>query len=180
LCVISPGQKNQLSTQNELRQQIEWVRNHTEVCESRLRVHSKSWTNEETIAHLNALLEHYLPLLELSVHRAKARNWVAGERYHTSWLAARMIRLKATANPHKKSAPAVFNFFRKNPPTNGTKRLIIHLERLLKLFPALRQIDLNKPGIPLAPYNFFKISLGNLLQFLCAGHNHHLMSLLGE
>ena len=130
------------------------------------RADPKSWTILEGLAHLNALLDYYLPRLELARHKALARRWtpVASVRY--TGRGRRMLRKADPDNPKRYRCAKVFDFKNKPLERSEIKSCIIQLERLLRQVQISRGVDLNRPAIRKAKARFGSYPPGNLMAWL--------------
>jgi hypothetical protein len=126
----------------------------------------EAWTILENLAHLNALLQHYLPLLELARHKALARRWAPMENLRYTGRGRRMLHRADPANPKRYRCAKVFNFSRQPLDKSAIKTCIIHLERLLRHVERTRDADLNRPKIHKAKAWSGSYTPGNLMEWL--------------
>ncbi len=130
------------------------------------RADPKSWTILEGLAHLNALLDYYLPRLELARHKALARRWAPVKPLRYTGRGRRMLRKADPANPKRYRSGKVFNFMGQPLERTEIKTCIIQLERLLRQVQISRAVDLNRPTIRKAKSWFGSYTPGNLMAWL--------------
>jgi hypothetical protein len=130
------------------------------------RADAKSWTILEGLAHLNALLDYYLPRLELARHKALARRWTPAKPLRTTGRGRRMLRKADPANPGRYRCAKAFNFMGQALERSEIKACIIQLERLLRQVQISREVDLNRPAIRKAKAWFGSYTPGNLMAWL--------------
>jgi uncharacterized damage-inducible protein DinB len=133
------------------------------------------WNIPECLAHLNAYTDFYLPKIELAIHKAKARKWASDTELSSAWAGQRAIQRVDPDNTGKKrKAPKKFNFAGKPVGREEIKHFIISAEKLLRHVQLCREINLNKPTVPMAHTRLFSFKLGDLLQYLVAHARRHI------
>lgn len=168
----------------ELRDLLEQVRTQiAKLPEESLKVRKtpESWNMLECFAHLNAYTDHYMSHIERSIHKAKARKWAPAPTFRSTWFGRYSVSYVDPANlgtKKKRKAPKRFNFWQKDLNTNEVKRFIISTEMLLRNIGLAREIDLNKPKIPLAQFKLLKMNLGDMFTFLVTHNRRHVLQAL--
>lgn len=135
----------------------------------------QAWNALECIAHLNIFLEMYLPRLERAIHLSKARRWTPGQNVRYTMTGRRVIKNANLANFKPRKTPKRYDFFQKPMGKEVLKTFIINSERLLRNLQAARETDLNKAKIGWGPSGFFKLTLGNLFEWLVMHGQRHVL-----
>ncbi|MGI9158558.1 MAG: hypothetical protein ACR2K1_02265 [Saprospiraceae bacterium] len=130
------------------------------------RAAPRSWTMLEGLAHLNALLDYYLPRLELARHKALARRWTPVTPLRYTGRGRRMLRKADPGNPRRYRSAKAFDFSGRSLDRSEIKSCIIQLERLLRQVQIYRGVDLNRPAIRKAKTWFGSYTPGNLMAWL--------------
>lgn len=132
----------------------------------------EAWNLLERLAHLNRYSEDYIPLLNLAIHRAKARRWAPANDVRHTARGRRLLR-RATAEKPLKSRKR-YNFL--NTPQNAdtVKSFLILGEQLLRVLQEARKIDVNRATVRKAHAWFGRYTVGNLLEFLVRHQVRHL------
>lgn len=133
-----------------------------------------TWNALECVAHLNAFLEMYLPRLERAIHLSKARRWQPGDDIRSTWMGRRVIKFADLAYFKPRKSAKRYNFFDKFLGKEAVKTFIINSERLLRNIQAAREVDLNKAKIEWGASGFFKLTLGNTLEWLVLHGQRHI------
>lgn len=137
------------------------------------------WNVQECFAHLNAQFDYYLPRIELALHKAKARKWLAsGDQYQSNWLGRSAINAVNPANLHKKlrKSPKSIDPLKLLPVReNEVKVFLINLEMMLRLIRQAREVDTNKPKIKPMRWNISSFQLGDLLVYLVLHAQRHVL-----
>ena len=184
----------QLMTQNELLDRLESdLRDLLEIVRTRVaemplealqtRPEMGAWNALECIAHLNVFLEMYLPRVERAVHLSKARRWQPDADIFYTWKGRSANKLANVANSKPSKTPKRYDYFDKFMGKEIIKTFIINSERLLRNIQAARGADLNRPKIGWGPSGFFKLTLGNTLEWLVLHGQRHILqakSAIGE
>lgn len=134
------------------------------------------WNILECLAHLNAFSDDYFAHIELSIHKAKARQWLSAPDAEVRYFGRgkRAIRRADPNNGKRYKATKRYNFAGREFAPEVVKIFIINSERLLRLLQLSREIDLNRARIRKAHAWTAKYSLGNLLEFLVVHQRRHL------
>ncbi|MFZ4635072.1 MAG: DinB family protein [Saprospiraceae bacterium] len=136
----------------------------------------EKWTKTETLAHLNAFWNAYLPAIELAIHKGKARRWTpSGPVQYTARGKRALMRADSTNGKKCKTAKR-YNYFQKTTPPSPLKSFIIGAEKLQRLLQLAKVVDLNKTTVPKAHSWFGHYTLGNLLEWLVRHAEKHLRS----
>jgi hypothetical protein len=162
----------------ELRELLEIVR--TRIAEKPLdalqvRREMGAWNALESIAHLNIFLEMYMPRIERAIHLSKARRWAPGTDVSYTWVGRRVNKSANLADFKPRKAVKRYDFFNKFLGKETVKTFIINSERLLRNIQAAREVDLNKAKIDWGPSGFFKLTLGNTLEWLVLHGQRHVL-----
>ncbi len=143
-----------------------------------MRPGPEKWNVQECFAHLNAQFDYYLPRIELAMHKAKARKWLAGQERSSNWFGRRSIKAVDPANMTerlRRSPKAI------NPSKllavreNEVKIFLINLEMMLRLLRQAREVDLNKPSVKPLRWNMSNFLLGDLLEYLVRHSQRHVL-----
>lgn len=140
----------------------------------KVRPDLNSWNSLECIAHLNLFMEMYLPRIEKSIHLAKARSWKPGNQLKYTGTAKRVLRQANPANNKPRKTAKRYDFIHQPIGTEVIKPFLINNERLLRNVQASRVVDLNKAKIGWGPSGFYKVTLGNCLEWLVLHSQRHL------
>lgn len=168
----------------ELRDLLEQVRSKiAKLPEEALKVRKtpENWNILECFAHLNAYTDHYMSHIERSIHKAKARRWSTAPTFHSTWFGRYSVAYVDPANlgaKKKRKSPKRFNYWQKDLHANEVRRFIISTEMLLRNIGLAREIDLNKPEIPLAQFKLLKMNLGDMFEFLVTHNRRHVLQAL--
>ena len=140
----------------------------------------ESWNILECLAHLNAFSEQYFSRIDLAIHKAKARKWLASADAPVKYYGRgkRAIRRADPNNGKWLKSPKVYNFSGKALGNEVVKTFIINAERLLRTIQIARDVDLNRPKVRKAHAWRGKYSLGNLLEYLVTHQQRHLQQAL--
>lgn len=140
-----------------------------------LRPQPEAWNSLECIAHLNVFLERYLPQIERSIHLAKARRWSPVETLRYTWTGRRVTKSADVAVMKPRKTAKRYNFIRQPMSPDVVKTFLINSERLLRNIQAAREVDVNRPKIGWGRNGFFKVTLGNLLEWLVLHGQRHVL-----
>lgn len=139
----------------------------------------QSWNALECFAHLNAIYDYYLPKIELSIHKAKARRWYRVDEFKSGSYGKSLLR---RINPENRKArprksPKKFNFQGAQLGPETIKGFIINTERLLRYVQQSKELDLTMPRIPAAHNRWFKLNLGDLYCYLLTHAQRHFLQI---
>ena len=133
------------------------------------------WNILECLAHLNNFLEMYLHKVERAIHLTKARRWQAVAPLRYTFTGKRVISRANVLNSRRFKTPKRYDFSYRPLGKDEVKRFLINGERLLRNLQACREIDLNKAKIGWGPSGFFKLTLGNMLEWLVLHGQRHII-----
>ena len=165
--------------ENELRDLLELVR--LKLAEQplealQMRPGMDSWNALECFAHLNLFLEMYLPRIERMVHLAKARQWrPVGATVRYTWKGRRVIKAANLSNTKPKKTSKKYDFIHRPLTKEVVKIFLINSERLLRNIQLVREIDINRPKVGWGPSGFFKLTLGNVLEWMVLHGQRHVL-----
>ncbi len=137
------------------------------------------WNVLECFAHLNRFAEMYLPRIEAAIHKAKARQWPAGQSVGYSRLARRDLRRVEQAIDRPRKTKKRYDFHQQPLGPEVIKTFIINCERLLRNLQAAREVDLNRSKVGRGPSGFFHYTLGNVFEWLVRHAQHHIAQAQG-
>jgi hypothetical protein len=165
----------------DLRQTLDIIRTQVlPLSEAQLRRRPdgdpKRWNALECFDHLNRSSQDYLGVIEVAIHKAKARTWLtqpdAEVRY--TWLGREAIRwVSPNAQPRRRKTSKRYNPLNTDISLNAVKSFIINTERLLRLLQQCRDIDINRSRVRFAILPVFKYRMGNLLEFMALHAARH-------
>jgi hypothetical protein len=161
----------------ELRQLLDTLRTRLAPLDDaalQYRSAPEAWNALECFAHLNAYADRYIPRMELAIHKAKARNWKPEERLRYTAAGSRFIRRADPANTKPRKAAKTYNFHRQPLGREPLKRLIINVERLLRIVQMAREVDLNRAKVGRGKSGFFTLTLGNALEWTTLHTQRHV------
>lgn len=176
----------QLIMQNDLLNRLEIdLRNLLEMVRTRLadaplaalqqRRDLESWNALECIAHLNVFQEMYLPRIERAVHLSKARRWKPTPTVQYTMVGRRVIKNANIASFVPRKTPKRYDFAHQPMGKEVIKTFLINAERLLRNIQAAREVDINRAKIGWGPSGFFKLTLGNTLEWLVLHGQRHIL-----
>jgi len=166
---------NRLET--ELRDVLEIVRNQiANQPDEALQVRRdlSAWNALECIAHQNIFLEMYMPRIERAIHLSKARRWNPAEQVKYTMIGRRATKNANLANPTPRKSPKRYDFAHQPMGKEVIKTFLINSERLLRNILAARDVDINRAKIGWGPSGFFKLTLGNTLEYLVLHGQRHI------
>lgn len=161
--------------ESDLRSVLEDVRNNLVPLPEQHLTHrpdALDWNALECIAHLNVFLDYYLPRVELSIHKAKARRWKGGGDVVYRGRGARIIR-KVTSDKKYKTGKK-YNLANLPLGTEVVKRFLINNEMLLRSLQAAKDININKPRIRKLNAWTASYSLANVMELLIRHSQRHV------
>lgn len=141
------------------------------------RTQPERWNAMECFAHLNAHFDYFLPRIELSIHKSKARAWAAVDKRRHTWMGKLAIRAadpnnmgKTRRKSHKRIDPK-----KRSLRQNEVKAFLINCEMLLRLVQQARQIDLNKARVKHFRWPGFRFALGDLFEYMVLHAQRHFI-----
>lgn len=163
--------------EKELRDLLELVRTRLSdqpVEALQLRPGDGGWNALECFAHLNVFLEMYLPRIERVIHLGKARRWTPADNLRYTWVASRVLRKADLNNGRSFKTPKRYDFSHLPLDKSAVKSFLINSERLLRNIQAAREVNLNRAKTGWGPSGFFKVTLGNILEWLVLHGQRHV------
>lgn len=133
-----------------------------------------SWNALECFAHLNVFMERYIPSIERVIHLAKARRWSPSDHVKYTFKGKGVIGKASRSNTRPGKTPKRYNFIHQPVGQEVVKSFLINSERLLRNIQAAKEVDLNRPRIGWGPSGFFKLTLGNMLEWLVEHSYRHV------
>ena len=133
-----------------------------------------SWNALECFAHLNVFLERYIPAIERVIHLAKARRWSPSDYVNYTLKGRSVISKTVRSNTRPSRTSKRYNFIHQPVGQEVIKSFLINSERLLRNIQAAREVDLNRPRIGWGPSGFFKLTLGNMMEWLVEHSHRHV------
>lgn len=164
--------------ETDLRQSLELVRNQIapmDFAALQFRSAPEHWNAVECFAHLNAYLERYIPRMELAIHKAKARQWQPAEEVKYRGAGRKFIRRADPDNGKAYKSPKQYNFHHKPLGKDAVKGFTINAERFLRVLQAAKEVDLNKARVERGKSGFFKLNLGNTLEWQVLHIRRHIL-----
>lgn len=162
----------------ELRQSLEIVRNqiaHLDEASLQFRPSPEHWNALECFAHLNAYFERYISRIELSIHKAKARQWKPVDEVKYTVAGKRFVRRVNPTNGKTYKSLKHYNFSHQPMGKEVVKGFAINSERLLRVILLAKEIDINKAKVARGKSGFFSFTLGNTLEWLVLHTQRHLI-----
>lgn len=140
-----------------------------------LRPDNSGWNALECFAHLNVFLEMYLPRIEKAIHLTKARNWQPDNTTRYTRVAKKILKRADLNNGKAFKTPKRYDFYGQPLNHDPLKSFLINSERLLRNIQAVHAVSLNRAKIGWGPSGFFKLTLGNTLEWLVLHSQRHVM-----
>ncbi len=135
----------------------------------------ESWNALECFAHLNVFLERYIPVIERAVHLGRARRWSPSGQVNYTIKGRSVIGKTSRSNARPGKTPKRYNFIHQPVAPEVVKSFLINSERLLRNIQAAKEVDLNRPRIGWGPSRFFRLTLGNMLEWLVEHSCRHVI-----
>jgi DinB superfamily len=139
------------------------------------------WSAVQCVEHLNIYSRYYLPLIKNAIETAQKNDWKATPQYQSGWLGNyfyhTMLPKENGTLPSKMKAPK-----KAIPPQSIDTVAVIaeyisHQEELLRLLDLTHHISLAKPRIPISIAPFIRLKLGDVLLFLTAHTERHVLQI---
>ena len=136
----------------------------------------KRWSVVQILEHLNAYNRHYLPLIEkqLSIVTHTNNAWFTpgfwGEKFTKSMKPTNIYQVK-----NKMKARKAYTFPNSLHVDTVMKEFLDHQDRLMRLLELAKQRDLNAIHIPVTFTSLIKLKLGDMLRFLVAHEQRHMI-----
>ncbi len=141
----------------------------------------KGWNMLECFEHLNLHYIDYISVIELAVHKSKARKVVAkpGEPVKYTWLGSTSLKwVEGNASGKRRKTSKRYNPLGKPLSASALKSLIINIEKLIRIIHMSKEVDLNRTKVRFAVVPMLKFNLGNLLEFMAAHTHRHIAQAL--
>jgi hypothetical protein len=134
------------------------------------------WNMRECIAHLNRYGDHYLPLMEAAVRNS---SFAPDPVFNSGWIGNRLVRMIAPepgGKPLKKmKTPRTMNPLNTLTDAGVWAHFEQQQRRLMTLLQQPAGMNLNLIRIPVAILPLLHIRLGDLLRFMVAHNQRHLL-----
>lgn len=146
-----------------------------------VRPQPERWNANECFAHLNAHFDYFLPRIELSIHKSKARAWGPAEEVKHNWQGKYSIRAVDPENMGKKHrrSPKRIDPKLLTVRPHEVKAFLINCEMLLRLLQQSRGVDLNKTKVAHFRWPHFRFLLGDLLRYMILHAQRHVIQAQG-
>ena len=132
------------------------------------------WSIAQCLDHLNSYGQYYLPYIQSGLNKNIGQP--QPNTFQSTWLGNYFTRLMDPETGKKKHKAA-----KKHKPTPNldahavVAAFIQQQETLLTYLKRAYQTDLNKNKIPVSIFKWIKLNLGDVLQFLIAHNERHLL-----
>lgn len=136
----------------------------------------EKWSVVQILEHLNAYNRHYLPLIdkELSVVTNSDSVWFTsgywGEKFTKMMKPGNVYQIK-----NKMKAMKAYTFSANLNIETVLKEFCTHQDKLVKLLELAKSRDLNAIRIPTTLTTLLKLKLGDLLRFIIAHEQRHMI-----
>lgn len=142
-----------------------------------VRTQPERWNALECFAHLNAHFDYFLPRIELSIHKSKARAWAPADQIRHNWIGLWAIRAVNPENmgASRRKSPKRIDPKRLNIRQHELKAFLINCEMLLRLVQQCRQVNLNKAKVKHFRWPGFHFLLGDLLEYIVLHVKRHFI-----
>jgi hypothetical protein len=130
------------------------------------------WSIVQCLEHLNTYSRYYLPFIEKALdNHAESRI----EKFCNSWIGNYFIRLMKDSTGKKYKAKALHQPGGMLNPYTVLVEFIDYQKRFLTVMSIARSCDLGQGKIPVSVLPFIKLNLGEVLQFMGAHQQRHLL-----
>ena len=132
------------------------------------------WSIAQCLAHLNSYGDYYLPRIKAGVESQKGTPVAA--TFKSSWLGRLFTRMMDPATSSKK-----YQAMREHLPPAAldahavVREFVRQQEELLLYLRLCQKVDLNSIQIPVSVLKWIHLKLGDVLQFLIAHSQRHLV-----
>ena len=136
----------------------------------------EKWSVVQVLEHLNAYNRHYLPMIEkeLSVV-TEANNSIFTPGYWGEKFTKMMKPNNVYQIKNKMKAMKAYTFTNNLNIQTVLKEFMAHQDHLLKLLELAKSRDLNNIRIPITLTSMIKLKLGDMLRFLIAHEQRHMI-----
>lgn len=134
------------------------------------------WSIVQVLEHVNAFNRHYLPELEkqLSVITYKNNTW-----FNSGFFGEKLVKSQKPTNvfevKNKMRTLKKYNFPNSLNVETVLNEYLQHQDKLLQLLDLAKNKDLNQLRFPLTFTKLIKLRLGDLLRFLIAHEQRHMI-----
>lgn len=135
---------------------------------------SGGWSIAQCLEHLNSYGYYYLPHLDKAIEKSQANK--NSNEFKSTWVGNYFTKLMDPASGKRK-----FKAFRDHiPPVQLEASAVVaefirQQELLLQYLHKARQADLNGPRIPISIFQWIKLKPGDVLRFIIAHNERHLL-----
>ena len=136
----------------------------------------QKWSVTQILEHLNAYNRHYLPLIEkeLAVVTPTDNPWFTsgywGEKFTKMMKPSNVYQVK-----NKMKAMRAYTFSNNLNIETVLKEFIAHQDNLIRLLEMAKKRDLETIRIPITITSLIKLRLGDMLRFLIAHEQRHMI-----
>lgn len=131
------------------------------------------WSIAQCLQHLNTYGDYYLPLLREGLNKQRQSSV---SFFKSSWLGDYFTRMMEPATGSKKMKAAKGHIPENITDAHAVVAKFIHQQEvLLKCIRDARNKDLNTVKIPVSIFRWLKLKCGDVLQFLIAHNERHLL-----
>ncbi|GEO04331.1 hypothetical protein AAE02nite_19950 [Adhaeribacter aerolatus] len=132
------------------------------------------WSIAQCLDHLNSYGHYYLPYIQKGLNQSPTQPLTS--TFKSSWLGNYFTRLMDPTTGTKKQKAAKIHL----PAPDLDAHLVVatfiqQQETLLTYLKKAQQADLNKVKIPVSILKWIKLNIGDVLQFLIAHNERHLL-----
>jgi hypothetical protein len=176
---MKPANKYQLldSLERKVEQHLqEAVREFQNMSEQALNQPATNggWSIAQCLEHLNSYGHYYLPLIRQGLDRQPANPVPAS--FTSTWLGRYFTRMMDPQTGKKKYSAFKGHIPARNLDPHAAVAEFIHQqETLLTYLHQSRQADLDAIRIPISIASWLKLKLGDVLQFLIAHNERHVL-----
>lgn len=136
----------------------------------------EKWSVVQVLEHLNAYNRHYLPVIEKELSVVTHANnslftsgyW--GEKFTKMMKPSNVYQIK-----NKMKAMKAYSFSNNLNIETVLKEFVGHQDKLVQLLELAKSRDLNTIRIPTTITNLLKLKLGDMLRFLIAHEQRHMI-----
>ncbi|MDJ1483328.1 DinB family protein [Cytophagaceae bacterium YF14B1] len=132
------------------------------------------WSIAQCLEHLNSYGKYYLPQIQRGLITAQTKP--NAETFRSTWLGSYFTRLM---NPQ--TGKGKYKAFKGHIPDQNLNPYVVvaefiqQQETLLSYIRQARHVDLNGIRIPISILHWIRLKLGDVLQFLIAHNERHIM-----
>jgi uncharacterized damage-inducible protein DinB len=132
------------------------------------------WSIVQCLDHLKSYGDYYLPVITRKLGKAKSEN--VDHFFKSSWLGAYFIQMMEPSTGTKKYKAFKGHIPADRPEPHPTiARFLNQQNMLLQLLESSKRRDLNRVRIPISITPLVRLKLGDVLQFIIAHNERHLV-----